>query len=117
MREVRRELESYERHPHLLDWVKDHGHIFLSPRPAEMQFVSNIFSVRHFQTLVSTKNRLLGQPCADPFIIAKAHFIGGCVVTEESRKPNAAKIPNVCEHFEIDYTNLQGFMKREGWTF
>ena len=117
VREVHRELKSYTRHPHISDWVADHRNIFLLPNAAEMRFVSQIFSVPHFQTLVKGKNRLTGKPCADPFIIAKAHFINGCVVTEESRKPNAAKIPNVCEHFEIDCTNLQGFMEREGWTF
>ena len=117
VRETRRELEFQVHHPHLFDWVKDHGHIFLSPRPSEMQFVSDIFSVSHFQTLVSAKTRLLGQPCADPFIIAKAQFINGCVVTEERQRPNAARIPNVCEHFEVDCTNLQGFMERERWTF
>ena len=117
VRETRRELESQIHHIHLFDWVKDHGDIFMSPRPAEMQFVSDIFSVRHFQTLVSTKNRLLGQPCADPFIIAKAQIINGYVVTEERPRPNAAGIPNVCDRFGIDCTNLQGFMERECWTF
>ena len=82
-----------------------------------MQFISAIFSIQHFQTLVRVQSRLEGHPCADPFIIAKAEFIDGCVVTEETLKPNAAKIPNVCERFEIDCTNLQGFMEREGWTF
>ena len=82
-----------------------------------MRFVGDIFSVQHFQMLVNKKARLKGLPCADPFIIARAKVINGCVVTEEKRTPNAAKIPNVCEHFGVEYTNLQGFMKKEGWTF
>ena len=82
-----------------------------------MQFVSQIFSVPHFQALVPEKSQLDNRPCADPFVIARAKIINGCVVTEEKWKPNAAKIPNVCEHFGIDCTNLQGFMEREGWTF
>ena len=117
VREVRRELEAQVHHTHLSDWVKDHGHIFLSPRPSETQFVGKIFSVPHFQTLVSRQSQLAGHPCADPFVIAKAKFVDGCVVTEERLKPNAAKIPNVCEHFGIDCTNLQRFMETEGWTF
>ena len=117
MREARRELDSHTRHSHLSDWIKHHGDIFLPPSLAEMRFVSEIFSVPHFQALVSERSRLADRPCADPFIIAKAKFIDGCVVTEEKRKPNAAKIPNVCEHFGVDFTNLQGFMEREGWTF
>ena len=67
--------------------------------------------------LVSEQDLLAGNLRADPFIIAKAKVLNGCVVTEERRKPNAAKIPNVCEHFGVDYTNLQGFMEREGWRF
>ena len=117
VREVYRELKSYARHPHLSDWVEVQKGIFLLPNAAEMRFVSQIFSVPHFQTLVKGKNHLTGQPCADPFIIAKAQFINGCVVTEEKLTPNAARIPNVCDHFGIDCTNVQGFMEREGWTF
>ena len=117
VREVRRELDFYIPYPHLSDWVKDHGDIFSSPIPAEAEFVQEIFSVQHFQMLVSEKNRLAGNLGADPFVIARAKVINGCVVTEERKKQHAAKIPNVCEHFEIDCTNLQDFMEREDWTF
>ena len=117
VREVRRELEFYTRYPHLSDWVKDHGASFSPSEPVEMQFVNKIFSVRHFQGLVNQKSVLRGIPCADPFIVARAKVIYGCVVTEEKWKENAPKIPNVCKHFEVDCTNLQGFMEREGWTF
>ena len=117
VREVRRELDAQVHHTHLFDWVGDHGDIFFPPNPAEMRFVSEIFSVQHFQMLVSEQDLLAGNLRADPFIIAKAKAINGCVVTEERRRLNAAKIPNVCDHFGIDCTNLQGFMEREGWTF
>lgn len=117
VREVYRELEFYIRHSHLSDWVEDHRDIFLPPSPAETQFVSEIFSVPHFLTLVNQKNLLEGRPCADPFVIAKAKVINGCIVAEEKLTLNAARIPNVCDHFGIDCTNLQGFMEREGWTF
>ena len=66
---------------------------------------------------INERNRLTGRPIADPFIIAMAKAINGCVVTQEKEKPNAAKIPNVCQHFGIDFTNLQGFMEREDWSF
>ena len=117
VREVRRELDFYVPYPHLSDWVKDHGDIFSPPIPAETQFVQEIFSVRHFQMLVSEKDRLAGNLGADPFVIARAKVINGCVITEETRRPHAARIPNVCDHFEVDCTNLQEFMEREGWTF
>ena len=82
-----------------------------------MQFVSEIFLMQHFQTLVNQSNMLSGYPFADPFIIALAKTIKGCVVSEEKEKPNATKIPNVCDHFNIECTNVQGFMEREGWSF
>ena len=113
--EVHRELGFYTRHPHITIWVENHKRIFLPPEPVERRFITKIFSIPHFQTLVKEKDRLAGNLCADPFVIAKAEFTHGCVVTEETLKPNAAKIPNVCEHFGIDCTNLQGFMKRENW--
>lgn len=117
VREVYRELAHYARHPHLTDWVKSHRSIFTPPTPEEMQFVSDIFSVPHFQMLVNEKTRLNGRPCADPFIVARAKVLNGCVVTEEKVTPNAARIPNVCQRFGVDFTNLQGFMEKEGWTF
>jgi hypothetical protein len=39
------------------------------------------------------------------------------VVTEEKHKKNGVTIPNICEHFDIPYTNLEGFMENEDWQF
>jgi hypothetical protein len=39
------------------------------------------------------------------------------VVTEEEKKANAARIPNVCEYFGVNCVNLEGFMERKGWAF
>jgi hypothetical protein len=54
---------------------------------------------------------------ADPFVIACAKIHDGTVVTEEQFKPNAAKIPNVCQHFNIPCVDLEGFMKQQAWSF
>lgn len=70
-----------------------------------------------FNLLFVNKERLQGKPVADPFVIAKAKVLKGCVITQESKKPNAAHIPNVCEYFSIDCLNLEGFMEREDWIF
>lgn len=32
-------------------------------------------------------------------------------------KPNAAIVPNICEHFGVDWLNLEQFMQQEGWKF
>ena len=45
-----------------------------------MRFVSEIFAIQHFQSLVSKQTLLEGRACADPFIVAKANFISGCVL-------------------------------------
>jgi hypothetical protein len=91
--------------------------IFVVPEAAETAFVAEIFKVPHFQQLVDGAARLRGQPVADPFVIAVAAVRGGCVVTEETHRPHAAKIPNVCEHFRVNCTNLEGFLEGKGWTF
>ena len=117
VREVFRELDQKAAEDHLIDWIKLHKHIFITPSPAEMRFASSIFTVPHFQASLPNRNRLGNTPFADPFVIALAKVMNYCVVTQENKKPHAARIPHICEHFEVDCTNLQGFMKREGWSF
>lgn len=113
--EVLKELEGHE--DALANWGKSNRHLFYAPQPEELDFVTTIFEVEHFQGLVKKKERLQGKPVADPFVIAKAMISGGCVVTTEKLKPNSAQIPNVCAHFKIECVNLEGFMEIEGWKF
>nr|VFJ92308.1 MAG: protein of unknown function (DUF4411) [Candidatus Kentron sp. LFY] len=68
--------------------------------------------------MISKQKTLQGKPVADPFVIALAKCLeNSCVVTSETKSSNAAKLPNVCEHFKVDWTNLEGFMEREDWRF
>lgn len=91
---------------------------FSTPTGTEQEFVARIFRVRRFHSLIDAKARQMGREVADPYLIAKAGVLAdGCVVTEEVGRPNAARIPNVCQHFGIDCTNLEGLMQREGWQF
>ena len=117
VREVAREIDTYQGDNRLKEWTKEHSGFFEEPTTDELSFIEEIFKVNHFQDLISKKSRLQGKPVADPFVIAKAKQIDGCVVTQELFKENAAKIPNVCDHFGIPYTNLEGFMEKEGWEF
>ena len=117
VREVFKELDNLIAQPHLLEWIRNNKSIFHIPSAEETEFVAEIFKVSHFQYLITEKQRLKGSPVADPMVIASAKINSYCVVTEEKAKANAAKIPNVCSHFGIDYTNLNGFMKKEGWEF
>lgn len=84
----------------------------------ELNFVNKIFTISHFREGMIRQEKILeGKPVADPFVIAKAYVQKGLLITEESYKENAAKIPNVCVHFDIKWTNLEGFMKKETWRF
>jgi hypothetical protein len=116
-REVYNELRGQVNKPHLLAWINTNKMIFEIPGEKETEFVGQIFAIPHFQQLVSERHRLRGTPVADPFVIAMAKVRGGCVVTEEAKKENAARIPNVCEHFEIPWRNVEGFMEAKGWEF
>jgi len=35
----------------------------------------------------------------------------------EQFRPNAAKIPNICKHFNVPCLDLRGFMAKEKWVF
>ena len=116
VREVFNEIGSSE--DSLGIWAKEQKNIlFLDSTVEELQFVGEIFKVRHFQGMIRKQERLKGKPVADPFVIARAKILNACVVTQEKNTENAAKIPNVCDHFRIPCINLEGFMKKESWTF
>ena len=115
VQEVRRELERKE--DRLSDWAGNHKELFLPPDVRESRFVAEIFKIKHFRVLIEKKEQYIEGPAADPFIIAKAKIIPGCVVTQEKLKANAAKIPNVCKHFDIRCVDLEGFMEQENWIF
>ena len=117
VREVYNEIIGYNASVRLVEWSKDNRELFALPSTEEMEFVNEIFLVNHFQTLIRKKERLEGKPVADPFLIAKAKIEGATLVSQETFKENAAGIPNVCKHFDINYTSLEGFMEKEGWQF
>lgn len=114
---MKRELDNRDGTDFLQAWVKKNKVIFAAPSPEEFMVVQQILSISHFQPLISTQATLRGTPVADPFIVAAAKVKNGVVVTEERLKPNAAKIPNVCEHFKVPCTNLEGFMSQQNWSF
>ncbi len=116
-REVWKEMERGNSDQYTNEWFKNHKEIFTMPTAAELQFVAEIFTIQHFHMLIGEQQRLKGTPVADPFVIACAKIQGGTVVTEEQLKPNAAKIPNVCEHFKIPCINLETFMQQQDWSF
>jgi hypothetical protein len=115
--EVAKELELQSPADHLIAWADRHPDVFQEPTEAEMEYVADIFRVVHFRQMIGEKQRLKGLPVADPFLVARGAVNNACVVTEEMLKPNAAKVPNVCEHFGVRSTNAQGFLAEVGWRF
>jgi hypothetical protein len=92
----------------LSDWVKEREAQFLSVTEEEtqdiytgiVQFVAD----RDYQP--ANRDQFLAG--ADPWLIAKAGAIESIVVTHESLvgpESKKVKIPNICEHFEIEYLN------------
>ena len=96
-------------------WAKARRGMFTKPSLEEQRIVFDI--VARFPDVIKKKNLLLGIPEADPFLIAKALVKGYTVMTLERKKPNAAKIPNICEHYEVPYISLFDFFARQGWRF
>jgi hypothetical protein len=117
-REIWNELERGAPDKNVNAWLKDRRKIFTTPSGQELSFVAQILSVLHFQSLIGETQRLKGTPVADSFIIACERVRGGAVVTEELVKPNAAKIPNICEYFgNILCITLEQFMQSQNWGF
>jgi len=117
VREVNNEIKNYSRKDELETWAKTNTYFFADPTTEELEFITRIYSVPHFNNGISQQKLLKGGPFADPFIIAKAYVEKGAVVSLEKLKPNATKIPNICEHFEIPCIDLQGFLKHKKWSF
>lgn len=99
------------------EWATNNAKLFATPDANEAAFVAKIYSVNHFQSNIEKQKLIKGGRNADAFIIARASAVGGTVVTMEKYKPNAVKIPNICEHFKVPYLDLESFMEKEGWVF
>ena len=108
--EVYKEIDYETQEEHLLEWAENHTGIFEYPSGEEMQAVAEIFKIKHFQQLIGEKQRIRGRAVADPFLVAKGICSAGTVVTEEGYKPNSAKIPNICEHFNVRCIKAREFL-------
>lgn len=114
-REVARELDRYGRVDE--NWMRDNRAIFAAPTAEEAEFVREIYNIAHFRQNIEVKKIQKGGLNADPFVVAKAAVNDSIVITLERMQPNAAKIPNICAHFNLQCFNLEEFMEEEGWQF
>ncbi|MFZ3136544.1 MAG: PIN domain-containing protein [Thermodesulfovibrionales bacterium] len=113
VREVKNELELGNASTYIAEWVKANRNIFRTPNEEELSIVKDILSDHRFRGLIRRASILKGLPVADPFIIAAAKVHNGMVVTQENYKPDAARIPTVCEVLKVRCINLEQFLKRE----
>lgn len=90
--EVARELADYS-HEGCRVWVAANGGIFHPPTQAEAAFITQIYSVQHFQQNIEAQKLLKGGRMADPFVIAKAAVEGKAVVTTELLNRMRARSP------------------------
>ena len=116
-REVLLELAGSPKAENAHKWAQERPHFFPDATDEETLFVATIFERPHFRQILQTKKGKPKQRVADPFLIAQAKRAKGIVVTEESKPPHGARIPNICEHFDIPCIKLQQLMDREGWVF
>ena len=88
-----------------------------------MKYVSEIFTNKHYQQLISNNAILNGKSQADPFIIAAAKIKSACIVTLDGFTPsgeikeNAPKIAFISKCLNVDCCNFEQFMAREDWKF
>ena len=97
--------------------------LFTEPNESEQQIVQKILSDAHNRELVPKSKRIKNVPVADPFVIAKAKSISGCVVTEDGfnvkgeLRENVVKLASVCKKLDVPCLNLNNFMRQEKWKF
>lgn len=116
-REVRREIKGNFPFDHIVEWVKNHGDIFLVPSLEEQKIVRDLFALEKNRNLVRQQHILKGMPVADPFIIAMAKSRGAKVITRELAKPGATKIPNICADQKIECIGVEQFLDLEKLVF
>ncbi len=117
VREVFKELHNFNDADFIQDWARQHKAVYAIPTREELLVVQELLAVPHFQVMISNRAMLKGTPVADPFVVAAGKVKSATVVTQELYKPNAAKMPNVCKHFNVQCINLESFMAQQGWTF
>lgn len=109
----------------LLRWAKTHRRIF---KKLNAEQVAKVREIEHaFPSLVDPEKEV---PDADPFVIALAIvenesqkqglFPGQClVITQEApgRSKGKIRIPDVCEHYQIERISIIDLLRKEGWKF
>lgn len=94
-------------------WAKKNRTIFL-PLVSEVQLACREI-LKHFPKMFDHRT---GKSAADPWVVATAKVKSLCVITQEKRStsPGGYKLPDICERIGVECLNIQGLMRKEGWT-
>lgn len=94
-----------------IEWKNDHNDIFLELTPEESVFLETIFTVERFR--LTDGEIAQNKTMADPYLVAKAKCMSGCVVTDEKPDgPAGRKIPDICRHFDVQCINRIEFIRK-----
>jgi hypothetical protein len=96
-------------------WAKNQKKLFVKPDEDELAVVRQIL-IKHPE-LLKQKSINIGNPEADPFLIAQAKCRDIPLVTTEQFKNGGHKIPNVCKDFKVKCLYIFEFYAEEGWNF
>lgn len=93
-------------------WCKAHRDLFV-PMTEEIQLAA----IEVTATVPSLVDLNKGRGQADPFVVALARVRSATVVSQESTKPTAPKIPDACRRFRVPCINLLDFIREMRWKF
>jgi hypothetical protein len=107
---VHDEIEKKSKELH--KWLGDRARLFIE-LDEEIQREAKAILARHPRLVMAKKQRF----AADPFVIATARVRGLTVVTEEGPTGKLAKpnIPDVCDDYGVEWTNLIRLIRAEAW--
>ena len=113
-REVEHELLNWKKTiEQMPKWVKQHRRLFVDADDSAQLKAAKLI-VNQFPAYASNINYV-----GDLSVMSLAKYLGLSVVTLEKRAdPHSAKrpkIPNVCEHFDIECLSVAGLLRRENF--
>ena len=111
--EVYRELGNWEqaKNSEMWEWLKANKKAFQATTNEEGQIVAEIYKHPKFREGIKEKSMRTGTPEADAFLVAKTKNTNGILVTQEKYRNHSAKIPNICEEFDVLYVDRDNFYK------
>lgn len=100
----------------LYEWARSRNAMFIEPDAYAQEIVRDL--VNDYPGFIPADSR--DGIWADPYVIAIASQMQAVVVTGEKPVGHNAripKIPNICNDLGVEYMDLLGLIRTEGWSF